>query len=1025
MQKTRRPSWASAIGMLVVAGGILAASLPLEGGELAHDFLEGLRQRQLYDVALDYLESLRANPKTEKSILEAWDYELGVTLFAAAREKPVGERERELDKAQQAFQKFLSAQPQHPLAASAERQLASLLLERGEMKMAEAYQPGKTAAEKKRLLEQSRKIFQDAFKALEAVDQQLAKLNKRFKNVDPNDQKLLAERDRLRGEIMLTRFDLAKTLYEVAFTFEPESNERKALLAAAANKFSEYYWKYNRWLGGYTFRLEQARCYKELGDYARAFSILEELATPQPDDDEGMRRIRIAAVELALQIALLPQVKKYEEAWQTFENWERSLAPPSMDETAAAIKCLGGEVALELARSLNPADPEAARRRSTFRQRAKELFMTAISYPGPHRVRAQLKLGDPLLGDAARSIQPPKNYAEAVERGKLAWNQLRQPELNAEEIERLQNEAISCFRFALAHPQPEPNMEEMNVLRHWLAYLEWTTGKYYEAALLGEFLARRYPDRPQGQGGAEIALAAYAALSEEGDNDEQELAAAGLLDLARFIDRQWSGSSLADGAWARMVRIAVVKNDLSSAAEYLQRISAGTPNRGKAELMLGQAYWRKYLQEVRLPPEKQPPKNILTRRLEEAEKLLKSGVDNLRGSVEKDGLVPYGVAAGALSLGQICLEQNRSEEALQWLDDPKIGAHWMALSENKTFDQGNFRIEALKAVLRAYVAAQLWNNAEQTMEVLEKKAGGEIAMRIYLGLGRQLEDSLQSLRASGKKEEWAKASRGFDLFLSRISQRPAAETTFDILYWAAEAFMKLGLELAPENGKLPTEAEYFFRKAAQVYKRILDIHRENPDFIPQEGAIEAIQIRLARCYRRMGKYSDALDQLAETLKAHNNLLDAQREAAYTYQDWGKERPAFYVLAMRGGRKIEGAEGTRYLFWGWNGIARRTQALDAYQDAYDEARYNLAFCRLKYAQSKSGKEQTDLLRETEREILVMLRLRPTMGGPKWFEKYDQLLKEVQARLGVKEDQRGLQAAEARFSKPAKSAVIPKP
>ena len=39
--------------------------------------------------------------------------------------------------------------------------------------------------------------------------------------------------------------------------------------------------------------------------------ILEELASPQPNDDEKARRLRTSATVMALQIDLLPQVKKY------------------------------------------------------------------------------------------------------------------------------------------------------------------------------------------------------------------------------------------------------------------------------------------------------------------------------------------------------------------------------------------------------------------------------------------------------------------------------------------------------------------------------------------------------------------------------------------------------------------------------------------------------------------------------------------------------------------------------------------
>ena len=120
-------------------------------------------------------------------------------------------------------------------------------------------------------------------------------------------------------------------------------------------------------MGGYEFRVQEARCHKELGHYGQALQILEELASPQPNDDEKARRLRTRAAAMALQIDLLPQVKKYKEAWTTYENWEMNTERPG--ESAALIpiiKYLGGEAALEFARGLDPGDAdEGWRARST------------------------------------------------------------------------------------------------------------------------------------------------------------------------------------------------------------------------------------------------------------------------------------------------------------------------------------------------------------------------------------------------------------------------------------------------------------------------------------------------------------------------------------------------------------------------------------------------------------------------------------------------------------------------------------
>ena len=102
----------------------------------------------------------------------------------------------------------------------------------------------------------------------------------------------------------------------------------------------------------------------------------------------------------------------------------------------------------------------------------------------------------------------------------------------------------------------------------------------------------------------------------------------------------------------------------------------------------------------------------------------------------------------------------------------------------------------------------------------------------------------------------------------------------------------------------------------------------------------------------------ALDVLVEILKTRETLLDAQREAAYTYQAWGEEKPGYYMLAIRGGHKVERRDGSvSNLVWGWSGIARKVQDIEKFSDVFNEARYNLALCRLKYAESKTGQQRT--------------------------------------------------------------------
>ena len=996
--------WRGIIGLLAgsFAFGLIGLSVnPLPAAERCQAFVEGLRKREFYDMALDYLEAMRTSPLADKTFLEAIDYETGVTLLAGARLLPPKEREQQLEKARSCFQKFMTEHPQHPMVAAVNNQLANLLVDCGRVKMDQSEQPSRSPDQKKQLKNDARVLFLEAQKTLTQIDAKLHDKHQEYKTVDPNDVKRIAERNQVRTDIMQTRLALASMVYEIAQTYDPGSKENKENLQAAAAKFGEYYKKYSRWVGGFYARIDEARCYKDLGDYDRATKMLDEIMA-QSEEDEGLRRMRSSATVLALQIAMLPQLKKYKEAVGIFHNWEKNTARRNdSSPDALAIKCLAGEAALEYARGLKVDNPNNAKSRKEHVQLAKELLKYAARFPGEQRQRARVKLTDSLLGGGEIKVEPPKNYDEARDRARLAWDRLQEPNLKTEEETQLRAEALHNFRFALTHAPADAKIEDLCIIRYCVAYLYWVTEEYYDAAVLGEYLARRYPDRPEAQQGAKIAMAAYAKLySELAPDEDRKFENNRMTGIAQFITQRWPDSPLAAEAWMMLIRVAVSNRDLVKTVEYLAHVPLDSPRRGETELLTGQTLWGAYLDASRLPEIDRPSQAEMAKIFAQAQTTLQDGVGRSRKAVDAGGEVAYPLVAGVLSLAQTCLETGQADKAITWLDDPKIGPHTLVMAKKPVVDRATFRVETLKATLRAYVAAQRLDKAEETMNALEK-AGGDVNLtRIYLSLGRQLEESLKRIRAKGNQEEATKLAQGFTTFLSRLSARPLKEVNFNTLSWVAEMFVSLGASLDPGSGPLGGEAAGYYQKAVDTYRKILDACANDEHFAPRKELIHSIQIRLARCLRRMGKYGQDMDALLAILKVQNNMIDAQIEAARTYQIWGEEKPAFYIHAIRGGREMELPDGSKtYMIWGWGGIAKRVQFSERHQELFHEARYNLALCRYKYAMSQP-EQRAELLEQARRDIVIVYKLNPGLGGKVWYEQYDALMKKIQAALGEK-------------------------
>jgi tetratricopeptide (TPR) repeat protein len=1011
----------------VVAGCLCGAARSCKGVEEARKFLEGLRDPQggfgYYDTALEYLELMRSSPLVDQPFKDVIDYEAGVTLIAASQtvgEMPV--RQGRLDQAEQYFKRFLAAHPEHPLVSSANTQLANLLVERGRIDVEQAARPSMPPAEKSRLAADARRLYGEAQKVLAELGKQLVEEHQKFpKVIDPRETKKLEQRDQVRRDLLQARLALAQVVEETAKTYPEGSKESTESLQAAAKKYHELYAKYDNYLAGLYARMWEGRCYKELGETAKAFEAFEDLLS-QPSEPQAFRVLRNKALVLLLETALLPKVKAYKKALDGAQKWEEAArGSEESSPEGLAIKYLAGEAALEYAQMLT--DKKDAATRKQMLAAARKRFGFVANFPGAYRKDAREAARRPELVGEDFVPPEPRNFAEARDRAGDALARTQDPKLKKEEIAAARQEAIKYYRIAMRMRTPDVTPDEVNVIRYYLAYLYYMSGDLYDAAVVGEFLARHYPNGTGGQQGARIALAAYVSLFNAAPPEDRQFEAERMTGIAEYITRQWQGEPLATEAWMTLIRTALSNNDLDKALGYLQKVPPDSPRRGEIELLTGQRLWATYLEAARKAEAERPAQPLLERMIEQAKKILKDGIDQMQKPVDDGGKVSGTLAAAVLSLAQIYIGADEPKKAVDWLENSKLGPLTLVARNDPVTQEGNFRVETYKAALRAYVAVHQVDKAQEMMkrlDALTKEGGdpeaGKKLTRIYISLGRELQDQLEALRNQGKGEQLQRVSVAFEGFLDRI--REGEGNTFGSLNWVAETFYSLGAGFDP-GGKLPAgEAETYYQKAADTYRNILT-RCGDADFGAPPGAATSIKIRLARCLRRLGQYDQAMDLLVEVLRERNMMIDAQVEAAYVYQSRGKQDPRYYPLAISGGKRVEEKDGSiTNLVWGWGKIAALVASSPKHEAIFHEARYNLARCRFEMALSKRTQEKAKLLKQAETDIRVVYRLYPKMGqglsrapgGKDWHDEYDDLLKEIQQLLDEKAD--GLKGLEAR-------------
>src|SRR5204863_2875162 len=127
--------------------------------------------------------------------------------------------------------------------------------------------------------------------------------------------------------------------------------------------------------------------------------------------------------------------------------------------------------------------------------------------------------------------------------------------------------------------------------------------------------------------------------------------------------------------------------------------------------------------------------------------------------------------------------------------------------------------------------------------------------QIYVSLGYELQEQLKLLREQNNTDQLNKVSKGFELFLERISSREQGNS-FKSLNWVADTYYNLGAGFDSATGKVPAEAKAYFDKALAADTKLLAKVKADAKFVDPEDttraadAALAIQLRMGKCCRR-------------------------------------------------------------------------------------------------------------------------------------------------------------------------------
>lgn len=996
------------------------------GEEPYLEFIRGLRDRGYYDTALEYLTEVDNSPNVPPEVREVLPYERALTLLEGASKLTSSKARREqLDAAQAAFEQFVQSAPRHPLAGRANTEQARILMEKAKVDIWDADDPA-NESNRSTFQESARKLIQQARGLFEQALAQHESAFQKFPLVIPEEEKVRRrERDAAEQQYLRAKLDLAETVYYEAQTFDRGSEQRKQVLEKAIEGFKAIHEEHRSQIAGLIARLYEGKCFEEMDMIREALGIYNELLG-NPGTSEGMKVLQSRALRFRLICLNHPSRHDYKLVIEEAQNWRQEAGP--MARTDIGMGILYEMCRAEEALGQDRTAPE--NQQSNYLNQALLNARQIARYPGELKGPA-LAMVRRLSAMLNRSEQDPDTFSAAYGLGEQYKNQvanlLADYQKASEAGDRQEagdihdnllttaSEMTRMFDLALKLVEPGTDVSEIANARLQLAYSYYVRELYYEAAVAAEFAVMRFPARfdDKARQAAFLRLASFESAFLRADPDDREFEKEQTVAVARELIDRWPDSDYATDARNAIAKIYWNSGDKAQAAEWWAQTPPTAADYAKSQVQAGQAYWTAYGDQMALDEGTREPVETLNAWKAAAETHLQTGIDKWQAQVPEDAATPDGLVLGKLTLAQIRnlngVYQKTGDTlgAIELLtEEPHsvLKAVDVPPGENRPTDPSNVKSAkiagfAYQQLLRAYIGVRNLEAASDARAKLEQVAGGDDSAsltQIYVDFGKELQQEMDALRASGNLQQLNDVRAGFEDFLNSVYERESGQT-YNSLLWIAETFTSLG-EGSTDD---PARSEEFFSKAAAMYNEMISRAQNDETFLDDPKKLPLIRLQLAICLRRQGNYGDAEQAMLKAVSENPGSAAFQFEAARLYQDWAKSSSA---NADKFNTAISGSEADK--LWGWKVLGRRLQASvggpnsDAkLETMYRDALYNLFECYLLNSRQQASAETRDAeLDKARLGLETFIRITAKLP-PEDYDRFNTVYQEVRSEMDL--------------------------
>jgi tetratricopeptide (TPR) repeat protein len=841
----RRRTWQAAVWLLapwlMLSGSGARAAAQNEPANprvrQALTFLDRLRDRGYFDLASDYIENLRKDPKTPSELMVLLDFEQGRNLLDQAGQDGDPERRNVvLEQARQKLDAFAKAEPNHPRTTQALVQLGRLFIERGHTALLLADET-KVPAEAATRRNEARASFEQARQAFAQAEPRLKQAHEAFPTYLDRSDPRYEERTRAHVALMDAQLQKAICDYEEAQTYPADSDTRKQLLDRAIAAFEDLHKRYRSQMAGLHARMLQGKSYEEKGELGPAMGIYNELM--EHSDAE------------------LSDLKRIVAYYRIIVSTKRGEHPLAVDDCVRWMQAFGRYrvtpeglgVQLLLAKNiLAQLDKLPENQRDDAKARAVERLVEVVRYYSPYKPEA-LALLEQYRPKAALNANAVANlnYDDAMAQAQQA--------IDSQDWDR----AMQLLNQAVRRADPRRDPDRASRARYLMAYVLFQSGRYYESAAVAEFLARRYPQSGMAAKAAEIGIASHTQAYNVFNTMDRASDLDRLVNLADYTAGTWPDSEEADTARLAMGEVAMGRGQYPEAARAFESVRAASPRHLDAQVKAGDAHWRQSL--------------VLrgAERSAEADAEAKRSLELVSGALEarRQAQVPPtdpGWIRNVNALAEIHRGSGRPQEALALLEPLA-----QALQNATSTELAPLRETVLILLLQCHLDAGKPDLAVADMKVLESLGTTRSKLtQLYYQLSRTLQKEIEAHETQGDRVGAQRSRDAFEQFLKALVSSEAGQS-FDSLAFAGDALLSLNL---------PGEAEKVLDQILATYESD-DAFRQSPQ---AEQRLLRVKLLKSRSLRLQKKYEEAHKLATQLLEQNPRMLETHLEKGMVLED---------------------------------------------------------------------------------------------------------------------------------------------